>query len=285
MGKEEIIEVGQREQEVLVVDDSVIAIAKQAEARVEAVKKIKQTALSVTNAKDWVDQQGNPYLMASGAEKIANLFGISWNFLDPEPKYEEDEEGHYTYTFRGRFVMGGREVECEGTRSSRDKFFSQYDYKKENGKEIRVERPLVDRDNKRDVKMAALTNLLGNGITRILGIRNLTWEDLAAYAKIKKEEVSSRVRYNKKDPGTLKEPQENGGKQPEIKDPDAPATEAQVTAINAILKKLGVTDDYAGMDKVSKIIGKDGEPLTSATALTKGQASLVIQTLQKEVKS
>ena len=281
--RKDIIDVGQSEERAIIADDSVIALAKQAEARIDAVKKIKQTALKVTNADDWVDQQGKPYLMASGAEKIANLFGISWGFLDPEPKYEEDEEGHYTYTFRGAFTMGSRSVECEGSRSSRDKFFIQYDYKKaEGGKDIRTERPLADRDNKRDVKMAALTNLLGNGITRILGIRNLTWDDLVVSTGIKQADVGGKVRYKGKDPGTLRAPQSDGGKKPEIKDPDAPVTESQIKAISAIMNQLGYADDYARMERISQIIGKDGEPITSTSALTKGQASEVIGALQKE---
>ena len=281
--RKDIVEVGHGEERAIIADDSVIALAKQAEARIEAVKKIKQTALKVTNPDDWVDQQGKPYLMASGSEKIANLFSVSWGFLDPEPKYEEDEEGHYTYTFRGVFTMGSRSVECEGSRSSRDKFFIQYDYKGDKG--VKTERPLADRDNKRDVKMAALTNLLGNGITRILGIRNLTWVDLAASTEIKQADVGGKVTYKKKDPGTLKEPRENGEKKPEIKDPNAPATESQVKAITAILNRLKYTDDYARMERVSEIIGKDGEPLTSASALTKGQASEVIGALQEEGSS
>ena len=110
----------------VIADDSLIAIAKQAEARIDAVIKIKQLALKVTNASDWTSQQDKPYLMVSGSEKIANLFNISWGFLTPEPLYEEDEEGHYIYTFQGRFTMGSRTIEVEGSRSSKDKFFLQY---------------------------------------------------------------------------------------------------------------------------------------------------------------
>jgi hypothetical protein len=96
--------------------------------------------------------------------------------------------------------MGGRSFEVEGSRSSRDSFFKQNDW--EDGK--KTEKPIEKRDNRRDVKMAALTNLLGNGITRLLGIRNLTWGDLEKFAGIKKEEVG-KVEYKK---DGVKAPQE-----------------------------------------------------------------------------
>lgn len=179
----------------LLGDDQLLKMAAVASRRVEAVKRIKATALAVTNERDWVNQDGNPYLMVSGAEKLAALFGIEWSFLRPEPILEEEADGHYTYTYQARFTCMQRTIEVEGSRSSRDGFFRQYtgygDQKKE--------KPLDKRDNRRDVKMAALTNLIGNGITRILGIRNLTWDDLKEYAKIDPSKVKGFV-YKKAEP-------------------------------------------------------------------------------------
>jgi hypothetical protein len=186
-----------------IADDSLIAIAKMAEARIDAVVKIKQLALKVTNSSDWTDQQGKPYLQVSGAEKIANLFNVSWSFLTPEPLYELEPDGHYTYTFQGRFSMGGRSIEVEGSRSSKDSFFKQNKYVND----VKTEKAIDERDNKRDVKMAALTNMLGNGITRLLGIRNLTWEDLEKFAGIKQGDVLGKVEYKK---DGVKAPQEKG---------------------------------------------------------------------------
>ena len=188
-------------------DDTLLAIAKMAEARIDAVIKIKQLALKVTNASDWTDQQDKPYVQASGSEKIANLFNISVSFLTPEPLYEQDTDGHYTFTFKGRFSMGGRSIEVEGSRSSRDPFFKQNTYEND----VKREKTIEERDNKRDVRMAAYTNLMGNGITRLLGIRNLTWEDLEKFAGIKKDDVS-KVKYKNKnaDKAPVTEPQKKG---------------------------------------------------------------------------
>jgi hypothetical protein len=195
-------------QDISIADDFLIQVAEQAERRIDAVIKIKKVALKVTNPRDWTDQNGNPYLGVSGSEKVANLFNISWRI--DEPSYEEEPDGHYTYSYKGYFSLGGRTAEAEGSRSSKDKFFIQYKYEDEKGNKLtkREEIPISERTNKRDVKMAALTNLLGNGITRILGIRNLTWEDLKEFAGITKEQVVT-IQYRKSGE-PLQEPQKKG---------------------------------------------------------------------------
>lgn len=179
-------EVMQYEQEEGIVSfDVLLDAVKEAEARIDAVNRIKKAALKVTNPQDWVDQNGKPYLQASGAEKIARLFNISWRL--EEPIYEQEEDGHFSYTYKGYFTMKGITIEAIGVRSSKDGFFKKYD---RNGNPLPVS--AID---KGDVKKAAFTNCLGNGITRLLGIRNLTWEDLESVG-IKKSNVTT-VAYKK----------------------------------------------------------------------------------------
>lgn len=177
-----------------IADDTLLQVAERAEKRIEAVNKIKMLALKVTNAHDWTDQGGKPYLQASGGEKVARLFGISWTI--GEPIYETEEGGHFSYTYKGTFSLSGASIEAVGTRSSKDPFFKKYSYanKDENGKGIKEELPPSEID-KGDLKKAAFTNLIGNGITRLLGIRNLTWDDLET-AGIKKENVG-KIDYKK----------------------------------------------------------------------------------------
>ena len=253
-------------------DNTLVALAEQAEKRVEAMTKIKRMALRLTNPHDWVDEQGRPYLQASGAEKVARLFGISWRIS--EPVKEIFEGGHYSFTYHGEFSLAGATIEAIGTRSSKDGFFKKYEYK--DGKQV-GEMPASEIDSG-DVKKSAYTNLLGNGITRLLGIRNLTYEDLAEFAQIKKEAVT-RVEYKKGKPAP--KAGESGNGKPVIQDPEAPASESQVKAIHAILGKLGLQDEFAKHEKVSKMLGME-TVVTSLTKLTKGQASTVIDALQKE---
>ena len=146
--------------------DNLIQIAEFAEKRVDAINRIKRVALRVTNARDWTNQNGNPYLAVSGGAKVARLFGISWRI--DEPQLTSYEDGHFSFTYKGYFTLGTATIEFEGSRSSRDPFFSRA-----HGKDI----PPSEID-KNDIKKAALTNTIGNGVTRILGIRNLSWEDL-----------------------------------------------------------------------------------------------------------
>ncbi|MHB1125319.1 MAG: hypothetical protein ACYC0T_21755 [Ramlibacter sp.] len=144
--------------------DNLIQMAEQAEKRVDAIIRIKRAALKVTNERDWSNQNGNPYLEGSGSEKVARLFGISWS-IDP-PVITNNEDGHFSYTYKGYFSLGSATIEFEGSRGSDDGFFSRGD-----------KLPPSEID-KNDVKKSALTNTIGNGVTRILGIRNLSWEDL-----------------------------------------------------------------------------------------------------------
>ena len=168
-----------------IVSDNLVHMAEFAEKRVEAIKRIKRAALAVTSIHDWIDQMGKPYLHVSGAEKIARLFGISWRIDEPEKTRSED--GHYSYTYKGYFSLGSTIIEAIGSRGSKDPFFS-----KSHGKDIPPSE--IDENN---VRKAAYTNLLGNGITRLLGLRNLTWEDLKG-SGIEQGKVG-RVSYKKKE--------------------------------------------------------------------------------------
>jgi hypothetical protein len=150
-----------------IANDSLIAIAEAAEKRIDAMTKIKRLSLKMTNAHDWTDQGGKPYLQVSGSEKIGRLFGISWRI--DEPVYEQEEGGHFGYTYKGYFTLAGVTIEAIGTRSSKDGFFKKY----KDGTELPIS--AID---KGDVKKAAYTNLLGSGISRILGMRNLSWAEL-----------------------------------------------------------------------------------------------------------
>ena len=70
-----------------ILDDTLVSLAEQAEKRINAMNKIKQVSLKLTNKHDWTDQGGKPYLQVSGAEKIARMFGISWRISEPEKEF------------------------------------------------------------------------------------------------------------------------------------------------------------------------------------------------------
>lgn len=195
-------------------DDQLLAVAEAAEKRVEAVNRIKKLSLRVTNHQDWTDQGGKPYLQVSGSEKVARLFGISWR-LD-EPVREDHADGHFSYTMKGYFSMGSAEIEVVGTRSSADPFFS--------GSKSNPKPPSeIDRN---DVKKGAMTNCIGNGISRLLGIRNLTWEELAE-AGISQNRAG-KVTYKSADPNAAPTlPNYGKYKGRPMDDPEVPMAELQ----------------------------------------------------------
>lgn len=262
----------------------ILAIANRAEETKDAFKKIIAVSLAVTTVNDWVDMNGKPYLQVSGLEKIGHLFGISWTFDSPDCENEHD--GHYTYTYTGIFTLGDRSITVEGSRSSKDLFFKQNDYTKEpeksDGKKIYPGKPILERDNKRDVRMSAMTNLIGNGITRILGLRGITYDILEKYTNITKEGIAN-VQFNKstskkKDyKGSSEKAATNGNDDgnPEL------LTEKQKTAIenmSAELEGLFVWETGTHLKEISKILDLQ-IPITAIKDLTKKQAIVIYKVL------
>ena len=159
--------------ELAIGNDQLLQMAEQAERRVAAVNAIMKAALGVTTHLDWVNIGGKPYLQETGASKIARLMGVSWKISQPRKVYDEDKSGHYAYHFDGRFIFAGSEIDAFGLRSTHDEFFI--------GKPGLPDRPQKKPQDvdERDVKQAAYTNCINNGIKRIVpGLRNITIEYL-----------------------------------------------------------------------------------------------------------
>jgi hypothetical protein len=156
----------QNNQNLVETTDDIIAVA---ERRASKLAQLKALSLKHTNKNDWVMQGDKPYLVCSGAEKIARLFGVSWKLIKNEKIMTEDENGRfYFYDCFGEFTLGIDTIEAEGTCSQKDKFFA-----KSGG----TMKPLSEIDET-NIKKAAYSNMVVNGITRILGIRNLTIQEL-----------------------------------------------------------------------------------------------------------
>jgi len=154
-------------------------LIREAEKRVEFQKKILPIALKVTNYKDWTNQNGNPWLGESGAEKIRNLFGISVTNLSCHKDKLEGQEG-YKYTYTADFIFAQCTIPGVGTCTSKDKFFAYANEQWKPPEEV----------DEGYIQKAAYANMMVNGITRILGLRNLTWADLAN-AGIDKNNIAS----------------------------------------------------------------------------------------------
>lgn len=147
--------------------DNILYLAEKAEQYITAMNKIMDAALKITSEMDWCLIGGNPYLQESGATKVARLFGISIQLIG-QPIVEVDSQGYKTYTYKARFMLKDQFIECEGSRSASEEFFA--------GKG-KTKKP--DEIDERDVKMAAYTNCLNNGIKRLIpNLRNIDVETL-----------------------------------------------------------------------------------------------------------
>lgn len=148
--------------------DNILYLAQRAEQYIDAMNRIMDAALKITNELDWVLIGGKPYLQESGATKVARLFGISIQLIG-KPVIECDPQGYKTYTYKARFMLKDQFVECEGSRSMKEDFFA--------GKGDKMKKP--DEIDERDVKMAAYTNCINNGIKRLIpNLRNIDVDTL-----------------------------------------------------------------------------------------------------------
>jgi hypothetical protein len=163
-------------EEIILSDQIVDQVLQRAERRMINLKRLKEYALSLTNEKDWFDMGGKPYLCGAGSEKVGRPFGVRIKFIPPNilgmPNPQKikgtDALGeYYLWIYYGTAslgVDGADEIDVQGICSSRDKFFAITDG---------ALKPISEVDEPNIMKKA-LNNLIMNGITRILGLRNLT---------------------------------------------------------------------------------------------------------------
>jgi hypothetical protein len=107
--------------------------------------------------------------------------------------------------------------------------------------------------------MAALTNLLGNGITRILGIRNLTYDDLEKFAGIKQAEVKG-VKYKKagEDKKEMRKPAEKKAAEPSAE--SGPSVRDKLkTELEAYCSTDGVVDPEMMKDVIEEASGFEAD--------------------------
>jgi len=161
-----------QEQELAVADArSIDQIVGDLEKGVESYNKLKQVALKLTGPEDWVQLGKQPYLLESGAQKIAKAFGVAIFDVKVDIQWQEDPKGRYQLVMaKGKAFSRklGSYVEDIGTCSQRDKFFAIENEKL---------KPIEDVDFANVIKKA-VTNLYGRLIKRVVGLMGVSWEDL-----------------------------------------------------------------------------------------------------------
>ncbi len=172
-------------------------LAETADERVRAMSQIIRASVTACGSRDWVDLGGHPYPMEVGAERMARLWGVHVQIQEGPTR--EDRDGYYLYRCKVRVWSDllGRSTEVVGMRTSRDPFFCVRYERRPDGESQRV-MLRMEEVNERDVAMAAQTNAKVRGITEVLGLRGLTWDDLAAYG-MTPQSAAGRVTYGKDD--------------------------------------------------------------------------------------
>lgn len=171
------------EERVPTMVDEIEAVIEQAERMIELNKRLRRVVLNITDSADWVKMGNKWYLQASGAEKLMRDLGI--NLIEIlERQIVEEPDGHFYVLYRGVFEFKGRRIVVDGVRSSRDPFFSQ-----RKGQSIPP-----DQINRSLVIKSAFSNMIARGVSILLGLRNLTDEDLKG---IIEEEKVTKVEFKK----------------------------------------------------------------------------------------
>lgn len=165
------------------------ALEQRIEKGLAAYQRILGMAIKYTHAGDWANLGGKPYLMSPGAERIARPFGIWVNAPKTWKEDREDAKGKY-YIYFCQATVGSKlldaSLDIEGSCDSRDKFFAM------SGKELKP----IEEVSEKDIRKKAYTNMFVNGVTRLLGLRQLKW-DFLEKCGIKRDETA-KVEYGGK---------------------------------------------------------------------------------------
>jgi hypothetical protein len=143
------------------------------ESRNKAMERLLEYAVRSTSPEQWVDQGGNPYLTAGGAQAVARRCGVKFTDVEERRETHTDEGGsYYEYVFISTVSLAGAWDRIEGvvgSCTSRDPFIG-----------TGAGKGLSDVDPG-DIRKKAQTNMTQRGITQLLGLRGLSWETLARF--------------------------------------------------------------------------------------------------------
>jgi hypothetical protein len=140
----------------------------RAEKRDALMRRVMQLAITATNESDYSMLGQNLWIEATGVEKIARRFGITFGRPTITKEYHDDKDGKrfYTMVCEGEIFMSDVDrIWAIGTADSNDQFLTQ-DHKNE--------------ADVNDIRKKAWSNWEVNGVTRLLGIRGITTDDLKA---------------------------------------------------------------------------------------------------------
>jgi len=237
-----------------------------AERKVDMLQKLKIIALKATKPSDWVDEAGSPYLQATGSEAVAHVFGLSITSHRSEKIWADDSEGrYYIYKHYAQIGLAGRVMDIQGKCSQRDKFLSM-----KYGKRVEPDETNIDQK--------AYSNMLGNGIKRFLGLRNITWEELEE-VNIARSDVKS-VEYGKKASDKAGAGKSGGKKEGEKSTGTIDEARIELRAIIEKLYGIGDEDIQKGVRELSGFTN-DKDKFIYKNHITELSRNWLFRTLKK----
>lgn len=141
------------------------------EQRGKLMDRILDYAIKSTHEEQWFDLGGRPWPAGPACESMARRCGVSVTNVRRNKTRSVDDKGEfyiYAVDATASLPSGFDALEAFGTCTSRDVFL---------GTETTAGRPLSQVDEGSIMK-AAYTNMLVNAVTRLLGVRSLSWERL-----------------------------------------------------------------------------------------------------------
>ena len=261
----------------------------QFQEKAKFVAGVKKVAVAQTYPTDWLGRKGKDGqytydLMGPGAERIKSVTPIGFmNLRRREEKWSKENGPGYTIYYEGEVYLGSPKtgpMPVMGSCSSDDDFFSMetsdLPYNADNpehkaaiesgegrlaadGKRIYIRRRIPAAEVTREhIEKSALTNLIGNGVSRVLGLRKMSPEALKEYgidaSKVPSFEYGSKT----KESGRL-----------------APAVEEKRTAIWRMLVEMaGGNEEQAATNLKGWTAFKDFQGVTDVKRLSEKQIEI-----------
>jgi hypothetical protein len=260
-------------------------LLRKFEQRAKFVEGVRKAAVGQTRPHHWIgrgsQKQETLYnLQGPGAEQIRTLCGIGFEGVRQwEDKWTKEAGPGYTIWFEARAYLADKRsglLPVMGSCSSDDDFFSTehayLPYNEANPeqqallesgegklsqdkKTLYVTRRIPASEVTREsIVKSALTNLIVNGVTRVLGIRQLTAEQLKAYGVDVEKAPVANYGSTRKESGKLAPELEQ--KRREIWKWLVEMSGGDEAAAKASLKKRTAFNDFAGVHDPAKLTEK-----------------------------